>query len=164
MEQHPARSTSATTNGTTSTTGTTSDQGHTPTVGIVSFPVSFITGETQSELLDGELIFDPSDPYAVRMQLEARAGTITWTFARELLVEGVYEPTGSGDVQVWPCLNGAGAAVVIVELISPDGVGVLQASSRRVQEFVSRTLELVPIGAESTHLPIDDLIERLFSD
>lgn len=174
MEQDPARSTRATTtsNGTgTSTTSPT--DGTTPTVGDpvslpaslpVSLPVSFITGDTQSELLDGGLHFDPDDPYAVRMQLEARSGTVTWTFARQLLVDGLYEPTGAGDVQVWPCLNGAGEAVVIVELYSPDGVGVLQASARRVHEFVSRTLEVLPVGQESARLPIDELIERLLSD
>ena len=161
MEQHPARNTRATTTGTSTTNGTTPI----PTAAdLVSLPVSFITGETQSELLDGGLHFDPDDPYAVRMQLEARSGTVTWRFARQLLVDGLYEPTGAGDVQVWPCLNGAGEAVVILELYSPDGMGVLQASTRRVQEFVSRTLEVLPLGQESTRLPIDELIEQLFSD
>ena len=35
----------------------------------------FLSGEAQSELLEGELVFDPSDPYAVSMNLEARSGT-----------------------------------------------------------------------------------------
>ncbi len=164
MEQHPARSTSATTSGTSRTSSTPGTSDLNPATGGVSVPVSFITGDTQTELLDGVLLFDPTDPYAVEMQLEARAGTVTWTFARELLVEGLYAPSGAGDVQVWPCLNGAGEAVVIVELISPEGVGVLQASSRRVQEFVSLTLEAVPLGEETTHLPIDNLIGQLLAD
>ena len=86
--------------------------------------VPFISGETQTELIEGELVFDHADPYAVVMHLEARSGTVTWTFARELLDEGRYTPVGDGDVQVWPCLSNTGEAVVIIELRSPDGVVV----------------------------------------
>ena len=85
--------------------------GTTETVVVV---VPFISGEAQSEFLEGELVFDPSDPYAVSMNLQARSGMVTWTFARELLEQGLYSPSGDGDVQVWPCLSGSGDAVVIM--------------------------------------------------
>ena len=98
--------------------------GTTETVVVV---VPFISGEAQNEFLEGELVFNPSDPYAVSMNIEARSGTVTWTFARELLEQGLYSPSGDGDVQVWPCLSGAGDAVVIIELSSPDGTALLQA-------------------------------------
>jgi hypothetical protein len=138
---------------------------HTPrsTTDIVSVSVPFISGESQSELLEGELVFTPNDPYAITMHLEARSGTVTWTFARELLAEGIYAPTGDGDVQVWPCLSGAGEAVVIIELSSPDGLAVLQASSRTVHDFVDRTLEAVPHGEETAHLSLDHLIKQLLA-
>ena len=123
--------------------------------------VPFVSGEAQSELLEGELVFDPADPYAISMNLEARSGTVTWTFARELLEQGLYSPSGDGDVQVWPCLSGSGDAVVIIELSSPDGTALLQAPSRTVHDFVARTLEVVPAGAESAHLALDTLISKL---
>ena len=135
--------------------------GTTETVVVV---VPFISGEAQSEFLEGELVFDPSDPYAVSMNLEARSGKVTWTFARELLEQGIYSPSGDGDVQVWPCLSGSGDAVVIIELCSPDGTALLQAPSRTVHDFVVRTLEVVPAGEESTHLALDTLITKLLSD
>ena len=125
--------------------------------------VPFISGEAQGELLEGELVFDPSDPYAISMNLAARSGTVTWTFARELLEQGIYSPSGDGDVQVWPCLSGAGDAVVIIELCSPDGTALLQAPSRTVHDFVVRTLEVVPAGEESAHLALDSLISKLLT-
>jgi hypothetical protein len=123
--------------------------------------VPFASGEQRSELLEGELVFDRADPYAVLMHLEARSGTVTWTFARELLAEGLYHPTGDGDVQVWPCLSSSGEAVVMIELISPDGQALLQAPSRDVHGFVTSTLEVLPMGQESGHLAIDALISQL---
>ena len=99
------------------------------TATIVRASVPFISGESQTELIEGELVFDHADPYAVVMHLEARSGTVTWTFARELLDEGRYTPVGDGDVQVWPCLSHMGEAVVIVELCSPDGTALLQTAS-----------------------------------
>ena len=123
--------------------------------------VPFISGESQSELLEGELVFDLTDPYAVAMHLAARSGTVVWTFARELLAEGLYSPSGNGDVQVWPCLSDTGDAVVIIELSSPDGLALLQAPSSAVHDFVSRTHEVVPSGEESTHLAMDTLISQL---
>jgi hypothetical protein len=129
---------------------------------VVSVP--FISGEAHSEFLEGELVFDPADPYAISMNLEARSGTVTWTFARELLDQGLYSPSGDGDVQVWPCLSGAGDAVVIIELCSPDGTALLQAPSRTVHDFVARTLDIVPAGQESAHLALDTLIAQLLND
>ena len=123
--------------------------------------VPFISGECQSGLLEGELIFDLTDPYAVAMHLKARSGTVVWTFARELLSEGLFEPSGNGDVQVWPCLSNTGEAVVIVELSSPDGLALLQAPSRLVHDFLVRTYEVVPEGEESGHLAMGSLISQL---
>ncbi len=126
--------------------------------------VPFLSGDAQCELLEGELVFEPSDPYAVSMRLEARSGTVVWTFARELLAEGIYAPVGDGDVQVWPCLSNQGDAVVIIELSSPDGTAMLQAPSRSVHDFVARSQAAVPAGAESAHLEMDALISQLLAN
>lgn len=131
--------------------------------GTVRACVPFISGETRTAPIEGELVFDPADPYAVEMHLVAKSGTVVWTFARELLIEGLYEPVGDGDVQVWPCLSSAGHAVVIIELRSPDGMALIQASTRDVRSFVASTEEIVPAGQESSHLALDDLISQLLS-
>lgn len=148
MEQHPA---------TSGPTRETTDI-------VLRTAVPFLSGETATEHLDGEFSFDPADPYAITMKLEARSGSVTWTFARELLAEGLYEPAGDGDVQVWPCLSHHGEAIVIVELCSPDGTALLQTSSRAVQQFVDAIYRAVPAGCESAHLDIDSLVGRLLAD
>ncbi len=149
MEKHPA------------TSGTTAGQASETTDVVLRAAVPFLSGESAIEHLDGEFSYDPADPYAVTMKLEARCGSVTWTFARELLAEGVYQPTGDGDVQVWPCLSNTGEAVVIVELCSPDGTALLQTASRAVQRFVASTYDSVPSGQESSHVSLDDLVAEL---
>ena len=57
----------------------------TSTATTVRAMVPFVSGESQSEVFEGELVFDHADPYAVTMHLEARSGSVVWTFARELL-------------------------------------------------------------------------------
>ena len=147
MEKHPA------------TSGSTSET----TDVVLRTAVPFLSGESATEHLDGEFSYDPADPYAVTMKLEARSGSVTWTFARELLADGVFHPAGDGDVQVWPCLSNNGEAVVIVELCSPDGTALLQTDSRAVQRFVSAIYEAVPEGTESSHVSIDALLAQLLA-
>jgi hypothetical protein len=147
MEKHPAAS------------GKTSE-----THGVVlRTAVPFVSGESATEHLAGEFSYDPSDPYAVTMKLEARSGSVTWTFARELLAEGLFHPAGDGDVQVWPCLSNTGEAVVIVELCSPDGTALLQTPTRAVQRFVDSVYDAVPDGTESSHMSIDALVAQLLA-
>ena len=40
-------------------------------------------------------------------------GPVRWTFGRDLLSGGLCEPTGDGDVHVWPCVNDQGYAVAL---------------------------------------------------
>lgn len=151
MEQHPA------------TTGQTSQTSQTSTDAVLHTAVPFLSGETALEQIDGELTYDPADPYAVRMKLDARCGSVTWTFARELLAEGIFTPSGDGDVQVWPCLSNNGEAVVIVELCSPDGTALLQTPARPVAEFVAAMWDAVPAGTESAQINMDSLVTRLLA-
>lgn len=102
-----------------------------------------------------------ADPYAVTATFFATAGPVTWTFARELLVQGMLEPAGLADVHVWPCLDERGRAVVIIELSSPDGQLVLQAMTSEIQRFVHQTLVLVPAGAEDERIDLDTLVDQL---
>jgi hypothetical protein len=102
----------------------------------------------EDHTLVAEFVYDPADPCAVTMVLQTITGPVHWTFARDLLVDGQYEPSGDGDVHVWPCLSSCGEAVVIVELCSPVGETLLQFPSRAVQEFVYSSVEAVPVGAE----------------
>jgi hypothetical protein len=126
--------------------------------------VPFISGEVHPAQLVGELVFDPADPYAVRLVVGADGEPgVTWSFARDLLAEGLYDPTGDGDVLVWPCLATNGKAVVVIELRSPHGMAMLQTPSRAVQRFVEAVYEAVPAGSESTRIDVDSLVAHLLS-
>ncbi len=127
--------------------------------------VPFVSGEVHPLDLEGDFVFDPADPYAVHLVVGRGDGlAVTWTFARELLAEGVYDPCGNGDVVVWPCLGTQGEAVVIIELRSPNGMAMLQTPSRGVQRFLSDTYDAVPAGAESEQINLDHLVSHLLTD
>jgi hypothetical protein len=118
--------------------------------------------QTGADLAVGaEFCYDPADPLAVTMVIDSIPGPVRWTFARELILNGQFEPTGDGDVHIWPCLDTEGAAVVIVELDSPAGRAILQFSSRAVQEFLSASLATVPAGEEQHD--VDAWIQQLFA-
>ena len=126
--------------------------------------VPFVSGETHVQELQGDLVFDPADPYAVQLVFGHETGRdVTWSFARDLLAEGLYEPAGDGDVLVWPCLGTNGSAVVVIELRSPHGMAMLQTSSKAVQRFVSDVFDAVPAGTETSRIPLDDLVNYLLS-
>jgi hypothetical protein len=125
--------------------------------------MEFVDTEGLSTPLDAEFEFNPADPFAVSILFTDEPTPVRWTFARDLLIEGFYEPTGDGDVHVWPCLNTEGAAVVILELSSPSGEVLVQVSSRSVATFIRQMVTMVPQGAESGLVDLDAEIEQLLS-
>lgn len=113
--------------------------------------------------IEAELRYDPADPYAVTTVFKTGASQVRWTFGRELLTEGLYEPAGDGDVHVWPCLDSAGHAVVIIELCSPDGEALVQARTGDLQSFVDRMNHAVARGSESDLVDVDAAIAAIFA-
>lgn len=111
--------------------------------------------------LEAELQYDPSDPYAVTTVFMTGRSQVRWTFGRDLLTEGLYEPSGDGDVHVWPCLDVDGHAVVIIELCSPDGEALVQARTGDLSAFVERMSRVVRPGAESMHVDVDATIAAI---
>ena len=124
--------------------------------------LEFVDTEGLSTPLEAEFGYDPADPYAVSVLFTDEPTPVRWTFARELLIEGFYEPTGDGDVHVWPCLSPEGSAVVILELSSPSGEVLVQAHSRPLSAFIHQMVAMVPQGAEDTLIDLDAEIAQLF--
>ena len=118
-------------------------------------------GEAAS--IESDLVFDPSDPYAVTMVFRTVVQEVPWTFGRELLVAGRFEPTGDGDVHVWPCVSPDGRVVVIIELCSHEGGVLVQADSRSVDVFIAEMLKSVPEGLESAYINFDDELAQLLA-
>jgi len=129
----------------------------------VTHPVSLelIDASGTATPLEAELRYDNRDPYAVAAVFKTGESVVRWVFARDLLAQGQYDPTGDGDVHVWPCLDARGRAVTIIELSSPDGEALMQARSDQVSEFLRRTDELVPPGSETEHIDIEEAIAKL---
>src|SRR3954471_20708744 len=117
------------------------------TTSTMAVQIATVDAEVEHTLV-AEFVYDPADACAVTMVLQTVSGPVHWTFARELLVEGQYEPAGDGDVHVWPCLSAAGEAVGFLELSSPVGKTMLQFPARAVQEFVHSSVDAVPLGRE----------------
>ncbi|MET9681241.1 SsgA family sporulation/cell division regulator [Streptomyces coeruleorubidus] len=103
------------------------------------------------------------DPYAVHVTFHIdSAHPVHWTFARDLLVEGVFRPCGRGDVRVWPAKS-EGRGVVLVALSSPDGDALLEAPAAQVSAWLERTLRVVPPGTEGEQLGLDDELAELLA-
>jgi len=67
------------------------------------------------------LSFHVGEPFAVSVAFRTEWGRwIEWTFARDLLVTGLTEPSGIGDVRVRPDLS-EDETLLILEIESPDG-------------------------------------------
>ena len=113
--------------------------------------------------IEAELQYDPRDPYAVTTVFMTGASQVRWTFGRDLLREGLYEPCGDGDVHVWPCLDSHGHAVVIIELCSPDGEALVQAKTGDLSSFVERMTKAVEPGTESALTDVDGAITAILA-
>lgn len=107
------------------------------------------------------LTYQQDDPYAVAMVFHTAEGDITWLVARELLVVGAGSPAGDGDVMVWPALTPETEDAVVIRLQAPGGRLVLRLGRLELDDFLSRTLALVPAGSESDHLDLDMLVADL---
>ncbi|WP_410608411.1 SsgA family sporulation/cell division regulator [Amycolatopsis sp. lyj-109] len=108
--------------------------------------------------LRADLGYDSREPYAVALTLHTGRGPVEWLVARDLLVDGLREPAGLGDVRVAP---GADPAVTVVELRSPSGHVVLDADTAELVDFLYRTCEALPRGQESRAFDFDRELAKL---
>lgn len=111
------------------------------------------------------LCYRTDDPYAVHITFHLGSDApVNWTFARELIVEGVFRPCGNGDVRIWPT-KVDGRSVLCLALSSPDGEALLEAPSTPVATWLERTLRAVAPGSEHEQLEteMDDELSRLLA-
>jgi len=125
--------------------------------------LNLVLSPERSIPVPARMTYRTEDPYAVHIVFHVGSDhPVNWTFARELLVEGVFRPAGTGDVRVWPSKN-EGRGVVLMALSSPDGEALLEAPSTAVSGWLERTLRMVPPGSESKQLGIDDALAELLA-
>ncbi|MFD1831819.1 SsgA family sporulation/cell division regulator [Streptomyces desertarenae] len=125
--------------------------------------LDLVLSPERSTTVPARLTYHVRDPYAVHITFDALSDRpVRWTFARELLLEGVLRPCGQGDVRVWPAAV-EGRGVVCVALSSPAGDALLRAPAKAVTAWLERTLRAVPPGREGGHLGLDEGLERLLA-
>ncbi|MER5430811.1 SsgA family sporulation/cell division regulator [Streptomyces sp. NPDC002588] len=125
--------------------------------------LNLILSPERSIPVPARLSYRSDDPFAVHVTFHINSEhPVHWTFARELLVEGVFRACGYGDVRVWPT-KAEGRSVVLMALSSPAGDALLEASAAQVSTWLERTLRVVPPGAEGEQLGLDEVLAELLA-
>ncbi|MFC4005021.1 SsgA family sporulation/cell division regulator [Prauserella oleivorans] len=107
------------------------------------------------------LSYRANDPFTVSLAFRIDGDEwVEWDFARELLLTGLTEPSGIGDVRVRPDLA-TDDDYLVLELESPDGYAVVEIDVGDVERFADAATAMVPPGTESDHLDLDALIADL---
>lgn len=102
--------------------------------------------------LSVSLTYDPDRPLEVVLAIETETHWVEWPIARDLLADGITDPTGDGDVRVEPDESGRG---VWITLASPTGHARFLVARGDVIDFVDLTIEQVRLGEE--HVDLDAL-------
>jgi Streptomyces sporulation and cell division protein, SsgA len=109
--------------------------------------------------LVASLHYSSADPYAIRVAFHVGLDEpVEWTFARDLLANGLKGRDGLGDVRVWPGASEAGGAagqVLHIGLSSPFGEAHFEASMPEISDFLQRTWRIVPVGEEPDFVDVE---------
>ncbi|WP_409474432.1 SsgA family sporulation/cell division regulator [Streptomyces sp. HC307] len=107
------------------------------------------------------LSYEAHDPFAVHIVFHPGTDrSVIWILARDLLVEGLFRPSGQGDVRVRPKGSGSDAELHLA-LSSPHGAARLTAPLPEVAQWLERTFCVVPAGHEADGLDWDAELSRL---
>lgn len=123
--------------------------------------LTLVVPEATTVPVRSSLSYDARDPYAVTVAFHTGAAStagvpdvVEWTFARQLLTDGVHGPVGEGDVQVWPSAS-ANVTAVSLSLSSPSGRARFEIPLSELVEFLALTYVAVPTGSEGDHVDLD---------
>ncbi|MFZ3491658.1 SsgA family sporulation/cell division regulator [Streptomyces sp. 5.8] len=109
------------------------------------------------------LYYLSADPYAVQFSFDVLPDEVVlWTFARELLAQGMTAPAGIGDVKITP-IGATQDPSFSIELESPDGFARLEGLVAPVTSWLDETYEAVPENGESDALDIDRILDELLA-
>jgi hypothetical protein len=81
---------------------------------------------------------------------------VTWTFGRQLLIDGLAGTSGLGDVQIWRDNDR-----LKVRLSSPSGCAVYAFKASDVKAFTKATTHLIPAGTEE--IDVDAILAGLLA-
>ena len=151
-----------------------------PSTGCTARTTFHLIGPQSWTAVPAALVYDSLDPFAVRVRFgdggPDDAGTsegsydafdeapdddggVEWLLSRDLLRAGLTSPVGEGDVRLWPARGGLD--VVFLQLRAPSGEALFELSGGVVADFLRETELLVPNGAESDALRVDEELSVL---
>jgi len=109
------------------------------------------------------LRYDTRDPYAIVAAFRTgRAGWVEWVFSRDLLADGLIADAGDGDVRIRP--GSRDPEIIVVELNSPSGHAVFEASAQRLAEFLDASYDIVLPGNETLWMNVDDALDQMIAN
>ncbi|MFJ6438246.1 SsgA family sporulation/cell division regulator [Streptomyces sp. NPDC091416] len=112
-------------------------------------------------LIPVRLYYNDTDPYAVQFSFDVTPDQVVrWTFARELLAQGLKTPAGLGDVKITP-VGPQRDRTLSIELESPDGYARLEGAAGPIEEWLTLTYAAVAPGQESKAVDLDTLLDEL---
>lgn len=106
------------------------------------------------------LAWDVFDPMAVKVEFHSsRRGIadVWWWFSREALAAGLITPTGCGDVQVHPAVDGW----MRIVLDSPSGHAEFTTLAEPIETFLTESFRRCPDGSEYRWLDVDQALAQL---
>lgn len=91
--------------------------------------------------------YDPEQPYEVNLTFHVAGGNNTWTFGRELLLDGLQRsrqaPAGEGDIKSFTEDD-----KYYIDLKSPEGTALIFTELGVIDTFVGAMFTMVPAGEE----------------
>ena len=125
--------------------------------------VDLVLAPDRSVPVPALLRYRAADPYAVHITFHlGQDSPVTWVFARDLLVEGIFRACGHGDVRIWPTRSG-GRSLMCLALSSPAGDALIEAPTGAFASWLERSLQLVPAGREQESLDLDQALAALLT-
>ncbi|WP_030568456.1 SsgA family sporulation/cell division regulator [Streptomyces aureocirculatus] len=125
--------------------------------------MTLVAGPDARVFVPVRLYYTDSDPYAVQFSFDVTPDEVVrWTFARELLDQGLITPAGIGDVKITPIGPHRNCGFSI-ELESPGGYARLEGPAASVKAWLAKTFEVVPAGRESESVDIDSFLDELLT-
>jgi hypothetical protein len=124
---------------------------------VVVETAGWIRGESDVVTVEVAMVYETSDPYAVRLHITADEERRCWTFGRDLMADGLRSmvPVGEGSVQVQ-------ATSVLTEISYvdlDDEITTLRLPWWNTREFIRLSQEAVARGDE--HCDVDSWVMAL---
>lgn len=111
--------------------------------------------------LHAEFHYDEADPLVVSVEWHPPEGrAVRWVVSRDLLFDGTEEPSGMGDVRLWPAMVGE-RRVVFMRLEVQTMSCLFEMDLEQLQDWLLETFQLVHPGVEFDRVDWDATVAAI---